>query len=53
MSDDITLTDADAQADLQGTPRPDNPTVQLIALPVVEMPASKLHDADAQGSAAA
>lgn len=27
MSNDITLTDADAQADLAGTPRPDNPTI--------------------------
>ena len=28
MSKEITLTDADAQADLAGTPRPDNPTIQ-------------------------
>lgn len=27
MSEDITLTDADAQADLAGTPRPNNPTM--------------------------
>jgi hypothetical protein len=38
MSDDITLTDADALADLNGSPRPDNPTVQMIALPVIQQP---------------
>lgn len=36
MSKEIILTDADALADLNGTPRPDNQTVEMIALPVVD-----------------
>jgi hypothetical protein len=38
MSKDIILTEADALADLNGTPRPDNHMVEMVALPVVDQP---------------
>jgi hypothetical protein len=38
MSKDIILTEADALADLNGTPRPDNQMVEMVALPVVDQP---------------